>query len=321
MNICRNNYCIVGFGNHAKTRLLPTLEKLNKKIFGIVSSKQDLNLQTKVFKNLQDALNKSNSNTNFIISTPPKEHFAQMKQILDAGRNIYVEKPIFSNFDEAKYISNFLNRKKLFVVELLMYKYTKQYKKFLQIWGKKKNQCIQIECFFNIPDIPSNTFRDNKDIISSPLYDIGCYIFSLLVDLEISLKNIEISNIIIKDKKIIQFYICGFFKKLKIYIEFGIGKKYKNLVRLNFLKDYNIEFNKFFYGREAEKRIFFKNKNILKNFVFDDISGFENIFQHPDSFWLDNQRKRFENIIKVNKKLCSLTNGLIVSNSYKKGKM
>ena len=66
MDINKNNYCIVGFGNHAKTKLLPSLKKLNKNIFGIVSSKIDLNLQTNFFKNLQDAINQSNNFTNFI---------------------------------------------------------------------------------------------------------------------------------------------------------------------------------------------------------------------------------------------------------------
>ena len=39
------NYCLVGFGTHAKNKLLPSLEKTHKNIFGIVSSKNKLNLE------------------------------------------------------------------------------------------------------------------------------------------------------------------------------------------------------------------------------------------------------------------------------------
>lgn len=308
MDIYQNNFCIVGFGNHAKTKLLPALQNSNKNILGIVSSKENLSTKITVFKNLQEAIDESNINTIFVISSPPNQHFSQMKLILKANRNVYVEKPIFINPSEAECIQTFLKDKKLIVVELLMYKYTKHYQNFLKIWNNNKH--LKIECYFNIPEIPLNTFRDENDITSSPLYDIGCYILSLLVDLKIPLKNIKIQNVIIKKKKVIKFYLSGFFKKLEIYLEFGIGEEYKNLVRLSVSKNYTIEFNKFFYGRKSDKDVVYKNKNVLEKNSINDQDGFENIFNHPHSFWLANQNKRFVNIIKVNKKLISLTEDL-----------
>jgi hypothetical protein len=312
LDINQNNFCIVGFGNHAKTKLLPALEKSNKNIFGIVSSKTYLRTNIKIFKSLQEAINASNKNTIFVISSPPKQHFCQMKLILNANRNVYVEKPIFVNSKEAKFFKNFLKEKKLIAVELLMYKYTKQYKNFIKIWNLNKDKYIKIECYFNIPETPLNTFRDNNDIISSPLYDIGCYVLSLLVDLKISLKNIKIFDVVIEKNKFVKFYLVGFFKQLEIYLEFGVEKEYKNLVRLSDSKDINVEFNKFFYGRKSDKDIVYKGKNIFKRKVINDYDGFENIFNYPRSFWLANQNKRFENIIKVNNKLISLTESLIV---------
>ena len=259
---------------------------------------------------MKEALKHSNSKTSFIISSPPQFHYEQIKLILDSKHNIYVEKPIFINSIEAVNIQNLVVGKDLFVTELLMYKYTMLYEKFLKIWNKKKNSCIKIECFFNIPCIPKNTFRDNDDIFSSPLYDIGCYIFSLMVDLNISLKNLKIQNVKKFSNQFLQFYISGISNKLQIYAEFGIGKEYNNLVRLIFPQGDIIEFEKFFYGRYSEKNIIYKNKNKSKNIKFFDENGFENIFKYDNKFWLKDQKQRFTNIIKVNKKLNSLANEL-----------
>ena len=176
------NYCLVGFGTHSKNKLLPSLEKTHKNIFGIVSSKNKLNLEYEHYNDLQDALEKSNKSTIFIIASPPKVHFMQMKKIIKAERNIFVEKPIFTSFYQAKMIQNFLKGKNLFIVELLMYKYTNLYEKFQKIWEKKRKICTKIECFFNIPSVPYGTFRNKIDLTSSPLYDIGCYILSLLIN-------------------------------------------------------------------------------------------------------------------------------------------
>ena len=123
----QNNYCIVGFGNHAKTKLLPALLKLGKPILGVVSSKKDLNLPYKIFKTLNDALNKSNEKTIFVVSSPPQEHYMQVKLLLKFKKNILIEKPIFTHPREVKLIEQDLNNTNVFVAEMLMYKFTLQY--------------------------------------------------------------------------------------------------------------------------------------------------------------------------------------------------
>lgn len=302
----KKNFCLVGFGNHAKNKLIPSLEMSGYNISAIVSSKQNLKSKYKTYTCLKNALESSNYYTNFIISSPPNAHFSQIKKILSAGRNIYVEKPIFVELDEAKNAYDKIKSNELFVVELLMYKYTKLYEFFLSVWNKKKNKCTQIECFFNIPDVAGNTFRDSKKINASPLYDIGCYILSLLVDLGVSLENLKIHNVNIQDKKLINLGLSGTFNEKKIKAEFGIGKDYKNQVKLIFDKNFKMVFDKFFYGLEAEKQILFEKKNRNRIFFVRDQNGFKKIFDYSKLFWLKNQRKRFNNIIKVNEKLSAL---------------
>ena len=302
----KENFFIVGFGTHARKKLLPALQNLNKRVCGIVSSKHQLNTSIPIFKDIKNASNSINDCTKFIISSPPNIHFSQVKQILNMNKNIYVEKPIFINSFQAKEIDKILINKNVFVTEILMYKYTHLYKSFLKTWSKRKDECVKIECFFNIPEIPNNTFRDDYSLISSPLYDIGCYPLTLLVDLQISLKNLKILHINKKNNKMLNFQIKGIYKQFDIDLEFGIGKEYKNLVSLKFSDEKIIEFDKFFYGIECKKNILIKNKKKCKRITIEDINGFEKIFSYPPSFWKKNQRKRFLNIIKVNNKLMSL---------------
>ena len=49
--------CIIGFGNHAKSKILPALENVGIKIGGIVSSKDQLMLPgVEIFTNVADAI-------------------------------------------------------------------------------------------------------------------------------------------------------------------------------------------------------------------------------------------------------------------------
>ena len=156
-----------------------------------------------------------------------------------------------------------------------------------------------------------NTFRNNADIKSSSLYDIGCYPINLLVDLGINIENLKIEKTEKTNPHFIEYTITGIFENFEIYLEFGIGKKYQNLVKLEFANNNAISFNKFFYGVEAEKSINFETKNKQKVCLIKDSNGFENIFRKPNSFWLSNQKERFKNIIRVNQILSFLANDLI----------
>ena len=64
MDTQKKKFCLVGFGNHAKNKLLPSLEKQDHKILGIVSTKK-LKLKYKIFDNLKIAIKSSNIDTFF----------------------------------------------------------------------------------------------------------------------------------------------------------------------------------------------------------------------------------------------------------------
>ena len=119
----KKNYCIVGYGSHAKNKIIPQLIKNKKKILGIVSSKKKLPIKN--FNNLDDAISHSNKNTVFIICSPPQFHSKQSKKILNSNLNVFIEKPIFTNINDLKKNIDISKKNKVFFVENMMFEYSK----------------------------------------------------------------------------------------------------------------------------------------------------------------------------------------------------
>ena len=88
------NFCIVGIGNHAITKVIPALIAGNKDIKGIVSSKKNIPSEFKKFNNIKESLINLPKDTVYLIATPPELHFEQAKEIMKYGRDIIIEKPI-----------------------------------------------------------------------------------------------------------------------------------------------------------------------------------------------------------------------------------
>ena len=290
------NYCVVGYGKHAELKILPVLMNFKKVKLSIVSKKKiNLNGITQ-FKNLDQALQSSSDSTIFVLVTPPETHYCQIKKILKFGRDLYVEKPIFVASSEAKDIYNIVKNNKIIIVEMLMYKHTKLYDLCKKYFYKKNNLVNKININFTLPSLPKKTFRDEKSIKSSIFYDIGCYIFYFLNDLSISIKNLKIEKIVIKDNRLKLISLRGFHEKLQIHAQFGVNNEYKNNVTFENYNKMSVGFENIFYGRQAKKNVNFRNSFKKKLITFDDINGFEELFKVPHAHWKKFQNVRFEKL-------------------------
>ena len=68
--------------------------------------------------------------------------------------------------------------------------------------------------------------------------------------------------------------------KINLIINVGVGYDYENLVKFNFLNNKFVIFNKFFYGRQADKEIIVGKDNELKKEKIKDINSFEKNVQY-----------------------------------------
>lgn len=305
------NFCIIGNGNHATSKIIPALIAANKNIKGIVSSKNKImSSELKQFNSIKESLNNVPENTVFIIATPPNLHFKQAKQIIKYGRDIIIEKPIFISIQEVKQIYSLVNFNKNIILEGFMHRYTKLYIDFLKYWTNEKEKIVSITSTFYVPEIPKKTFRDKKDIISSCLYDMGCYGLSLINDMGLDLRKIKIDHFQEKSSRISKICLKGMINNISIEIKFGKNKNYENYVELVKENNNKIKFFPFFYGRKASKSIQHSKNNDIKLEMIDDHNSFQVMFNQNRNELIASQKTRLKKILIVTRKLENLANEL-----------
>ena len=300
------NFCIVGLGNHAKTKLIPALKNNKLHIEGLVTSQKKIfEIDAKIFMNINEALLNLSRNTVFVISSPPHIHFSQIKQIINNGNDVIVEKPSFISLNEINEINDLLNNNTNVLIEAFMYKHSLLYKKFINFWNKAKTKATHINIIFCIPSYPMNTYRDKNNIESSCLYDLGCYGFSVLSEMDLDFKNLKLLKVKRQKYFIDSIHIGGQIDDLSVNMEFGVGEMYKNSVEIMTENGDKHKFSPFFYGRAADKIIQLRDKNnqIISKQIIPDVNSFDIMFGRSRLNWYKSQQDRLKKMIMVTKKL------------------
>ena len=148
---------LIGYGSHAKKRIIPSLQKCRIKLLKIFKKK---NLFSKLsllnIKNKKDFL--------FYICTPPKTHFKIIKFLITKNYNVVTEKPSVLKISNIKYIKNktLVNNDQIFL-ENLMYIHSKIYLDFKNYWKKNKKKISKIKKNFLIPNFFKLGFRKKEN--------------------------------------------------------------------------------------------------------------------------------------------------------------
>lgn len=161
---------------------------------------------------------------------------------------------------------------------------------------------------FSIPDFARNSFRIEKSLDSSILYDMGCYPFSLVSYFGFDSSNYKVLYKTRK-KKINFIEILFASKKIKFKITLAIYNAYKNYVKVTFKDKAIYYFHHFFYGKKI-KKINYKhqpNKKIIIQKINEE-NLFKNIFNYTNQKLFKLSRSQFP-VIK---------NYLIILNKIKK---
>ena len=299
-------YCIVGYGEHAKNKIIPSILKIGSKIVGVVSKKNKIDKNFYRYKNLEDALNNVPKKTIFILCSPPNIHSTQALKILKSGFNLFIEKPVTISVKSLKKIILLAKKNNLFFVEGFMYKYSNTYKKFLKIWFQKKKEINKIDIFFLIPKAPINTFRTQNANYSTNLFDIGSYLISLINDLygKAKFKLISVKNFGYPRKEF--FEINSVQQTIKITGKFGVYKDYMNKIDLSLNENNFYSFKPFFYGRNGQRKIEYFINSKTKRTIMNEDSSFGNMFKKNNKYWLSTQEERNLSMLNNLKSLESL---------------
>ncbi len=285
-------FCIVGLGNHSRSKIIPAVEKINGKIEGIVTSKTNVENNYELFPSLSDALSKVKPETIFILCTPPDLHYSQALKIIENGHNLFIEKPVTIKLIELKKIIYASNKKKTFFVENFMHQYSKFYYNFINLWEKQKKEIKKIDVEFTLPSMPKNTFRHKSKNYPINLYDIGSYVVSLVNNLseDATLFIYKISNKgHVDSEKII---LKGKVFKADVLIIIGLNCDYSNFVKITKFNKAQFKFEPFFFGREGERILQENDGTNINNISFYCQDCFQTLFGKKESHWFNTQSIR-----------------------------
>lgn len=162
-------------------------EKLNK-------LKNENNIK-EIFYDYEELL-KSDIDTVYI-ALPNNLHFEFSKKALEANKNVIVEKPITSNYKEAKILSDLARERKLFIFEAITTEYLPNYLKIKELLPKLGDIKI-VQCNYSQYSSRYNSFKEGKVLPAfdpafsgGALMDINIYNIHYVVGLFGKPKNIE----------------------------------------------------------------------------------------------------------------------------------
>ncbi|MDB9904186.1 Gfo/Idh/MocA family oxidoreductase [Oceanospirillaceae bacterium] len=294
-NLSWDGVCIIGLGDHAMNKLVPGLESAGLQIIGVVSRNPALAiLDVQIFLTVADAISSLPETTLFVIATPPNVHYAQVKAVIEAGRDVFVEKPAFLSLKESVELSRLAGERSVVLVEMLMYLENNSVQQILSELKCASGSVTNIECQFLIPSVPLRTFRTEASLGNSLLSDIACYPLSLLAIAGYDLSNLVLvaDNLRVKQNPI--FCIKGKSQKTNIHIRVGCDGQYRNNVRLVFDDDREISCEPFFYGRKGHRKLIrATNAGMITEQILE-ANGYERMFLRKRQEWLAIQETRWD---------------------------
>ena len=290
-NLSWNSVCVIGLGGHAQNKLLPALESSGLKVVGLVSRTPSVTIPgAQTFLTVEDALSCLPETTLFVIATPPNIHYAQVKAVIEAGRDVFVEKPAFLSLREAVELSRLASEREVVLVEMLMYLENNLAQRMIKELKRESGSVKKIECQFLIPSVPRGTFRTEENLGSSLLSDMACYPLSLL-----AIAGYDLSNLVLVKENSI-FSLKGTSKQTAIHIQVGQNDKYINDLKIDFEDDRKFRCHPFFYGRDGHRELIKLTKTGELTEQILERNAYELMFLRRRSEWLGTQKNRLHTL-------------------------
>lgn len=233
------NIAVWGLGKHALNRILPAIQEVEGlRLLGICS--RNANIVKKYSENLNcygwidpiDMLNEKKLDIVYL-STPIGLHAKQGKNVLLAGKHLWVEKPFTCNLEHSEELVKLSRTKGLTVAEGFMYQYHLQFKEiFKRVNTYQLGPIKEVNLKFGFPELASPGFRNNPDLCGGALWDVGCYSISAAI----SLFNNETAIVKYVDLRVCKNYgvdvdgtvILDFSNGARVISTWYFGASYKN---------------------------------------------------------------------------------------------
>jgi len=231
-----------GLGSHALRNTLPALAKTpTVEVVGVFSRNTEV-VQAQALKYgcksyaSSEVLLADPEIEGVYLATPIALHYVEGKQILEAGKHLFVEKSSVTSLIDAEHLAELAKSKDLVIAECFMYKYHNQCKKLLDIIESGELGVVrQIHACFGFPHLNTNDIRYRKELGGGALLDAGAYTISLAALFAKSSINLRASTIMtqvnyeVDTDGIALFSLDG---EVSFIASWGIGRSYRNEVEV-----------------------------------------------------------------------------------------
>ena len=269
------NVAVWGLGNHAQNRILPALSAMDEiKLNGVCSRNSKVveacaeQWSCYGWNDPEQMLN-SNEVDVVYIATPIGVHFSLAKQAIEAGKNVWCEKPLTCSYIDTQALVSLSEKKDKVLTESFMYLYHPQFQRVKKFVDDSKG-VHSVICRFGIPTLDKPGFRSNLELCGGALWDVATYTVSALLPLFPD-QQVKVIFSEVLTKKGMQVdsegrAVLRFSQGATAYLEWGVGVAYKNEIDL-WAKD-----SSFFTDK-----IFSKPKEYQPQYKIRDINGNESV--------------------------------------------
>jgi len=179
-----------GLGRHAITKILPAISAVDGlELYGVCSR----NLSTTSSSAHKWNCMKWVDPTSMLcdpkvdivyVSTPIGLHYQQGKQVLDAKKHFWCEKPLTCKLEDTLELLESAGNKGLSICEGQMFLYHPQYQKLIDyVESFQLGNILSIDCKFGIPRLENESFRTNSSLGGGAFFDVGCYTVAAILGL------------------------------------------------------------------------------------------------------------------------------------------
>jgi len=269
------NVAVWGLGNHAQNRILPALSAMDEiKLIG-VCSRNSMVVEACAeqwscygWNDPEQMLNSTEVDVVYI-ATPIGVHFSLAKQAIEAGKNVWCEKPLTCSYIETQALVSLSEKKDKVLTESFMYLYHPQFQRVIKFVDDSKG-VHSVICRFGIPTLDKPGFRNSSELCGGALWDVATYTVSALLPLFPD-QQVKVIFSEVLTKKGMQVdsegrAVLRFSQGATAYLEWGVGVAYKNEIDL-WAKD-----SSFFTDK-----IFSKPKEYQPQYKIRDINGNESV--------------------------------------------
>lgn len=184
------NLAVWGVGPHALKNILPAIERCDAvRLRGVCSRNSAVVAETSERLRCTgwtdaEAMLADTSLDAVYLATPTGLHWAQGQRVLEAGKQLWCEKPLAENAEQADALVTLSRSRRVVLAEAFMYLYHPQFDRIRRAVGSGELGTVHsVACRFGIPPLDRSSFRTDPALGGGAFLDVGAYPFSAFVAL------------------------------------------------------------------------------------------------------------------------------------------